>query len=243
MSQIIDDNSVGVKKQFNIWVFFGTSIWFLLILMVILRIFIFQQVSVVGASMEPNYITGQLLFVNQIGDTFKRGQVVAAYDNDKLASDANYFTRFSPSTRFLLKRVIGLPGEEIELIGDKVIIYNDENPEGVILREDYISNKTKVQQEADDYYFPRTIIEEDHYFLMGDNRNNSTDSRRKGGFADYAILGYETLRFWPLNDLKFFSLPKYDFLKIDDITNQKLDDKNKTQSINMDTFNQDIALL
>ncbi len=227
---VIEENN---KKELNIWVFLGSCVWIFLIIMVVLRIFVFQQVSVVGASMEPNYFTGQLLFVNQIGNDFERGQVVAAYDNDTVAADANYFTRFSAGTRFLLKRVIGLPGEEIELIGSKVIIYNDEFPDGFILNEDYISEKTKLKQESEDYYFPRTIIEKDHYFLMGDNRNNSTDSRRKGSFSDYAVLGYETVRFWPAKELKFFKLPEYTISEIDEVTNEKLKQREDKESINV----------
>ncbi|NJS40801.1 signal peptidase I [Candidatus Gracilibacteria bacterium] len=151
-------------KSFNIWVFLGSSIWVFLILLIILRIFVYQQVSVVGGSMEPNYHTGELLFVNQIGNNFERGMVVAAYDNENTAAEANYLTRFSPSTRFLLKRIVGLPGEEIEMIQDKVIIYNQENPDGVLLEEKYLGQKARQDQIQSDFYFPKTKIAKDHYF-------------------------------------------------------------------------------
>jgi signal peptidase I len=223
-------NNSRVAKRFNIWVFFSSSIWFFLIALIILRVFVFQQVSVVGSSMEPNYQTGELLFVNQLGDNFKRGQVVAAYDNENIAAEANYLTRFNPGTKFLLKRIIALPGEEIEMVDDKVIIYNEEFPDGFILQEDYISDSVRNQQIASDFYFPKTKVTADHYFLMGDNRTNSTDSRRKGSFASFSILGYETIRFWPLAKLQLHKTPEYDFLEIDDITKSKIQSRNSEQT-------------
>jgi signal peptidase I len=161
--------------------------------------------------MEPNYFTNETLLVNQVDKNFRRGQVVAAYENQDVAKDADYFTRFRAT--FLLKRVIGLPGEDIELLGSKVIIYNSQYPEGVILSEDYISSDVKFSEDKNNYYYPRTKIPDKKYFLMGDNRTNSSDSRvaKYGPFADYAIFGQESFRFWPLARFDTFDLPKYTY--------------------------------
>ena len=135
-----NNTNTFVKQSRNLfvsfWGWFWTGLWFLIMLLLLLKFVIFQQVTVVGESMQPNYYTGEQLFVNQIDKNFRRGQVVAVYRDKDVAKGANYLTRFSAV--FFLKRVVGLPGEEIEIIGDKTIIYNKENPNGAILVEDYL---------------------------------------------------------------------------------------------------------
>jgi signal peptidase I len=201
-------------KSINIWSIIWGFVWGLIIFIMFTRLFWLQQVSVVGASMEPNYHTSQLLLVDQIFDNFKRGQVVAVYDNPSIAKDANYLTRYQSGVRFLLKRIIGLPGEEIEIRGSKVIIYNKDFPDGTVLTEDYIDPKIKLSMESREYYFERKMIPQDSYFLMGDNRTNSLDSRNKGSFPAYAILGFERYRFFPFSEFHIFKLPEYTFTNI-----------------------------
>ncbi|NJL97217.1 hypothetical protein HC864_05445 [Candidatus Gracilibacteria bacterium] len=67
--------------------------------------------------------------------------------------------------------------------------------------------------------------------MLGDNRSNSIDSRRKGAFADFSILGYETIRFWPFSEFKFFNDPGYEFLQIDEVTKSLLDNARQKQSL------------
>ena len=216
------------KKNFfaSFWSWFWTIVWFLIMLVLILKFVIFQQVTVVGESMQPNYYTGEQLFVNQIDKNFRRGQVVAVFRDREVAKTADYFTRFNAV--FFLKRVIGLPGEEIEIIGDKTIIYNKENPSGVILTENYLGSSVVAKEKencAQNYascYFKRIKIEPNFFFLMGDNRVNSTDSRSVGSFTDYSILGQESFRFWPLATSSVFSLPDYKFLPIDAKTQEEI---------------------
>ncbi len=190
-------------------IIFSVAGWILLLGLVILRLFIYQQVTVIGASMEPNYHTGELLMVNQINKNFQRGQVVAVYDDKVAAKNADYWTRFH--TRFLLKRIICLPNEQCEIIGSKVIIYNQQYPEGRELVEDYISDQNKARMEQTKYYFPKTTVASDNYFVMGDNRTNSSDSREKGTFPTYALFGQESVKFWPLNQVHVFKLPEYKY--------------------------------
>jgi signal peptidase I len=186
---------------------FWTLLWIVTFALLILRIFVFQQVNVVGVSMQPNYFGDEQLIINQIDRTIQRGQVVAVYRDNEVAKNANYFTRFDQNTVFFLKRVIGLPGEELEIIDGKVIIYNERFPEGVVLIENYLPE----QEECNEKYFTKTLIPEGEYFLMGDNRCNSFDSRGHGPFHEYAILGQETVKFWPLEKLEVFHLPDYKF--------------------------------
>lgn len=206
-----------VQRELNIWAIVWGLVWAFFIFIFIARVFWLQQVSVVGASMEPNYFTNQLLLVDQINKNFQRGQVVAVYDDKIVAQEANYFTRFQPGVRFLLKRIIALPGEDIEIIGSSVIIYNDTYPNGAVLGEDYISDSVKARMDSSNYTFERYSVPEGEYFVMGDNRTNSTDSRApgKGSFPEFAILGQERIRFWPTVDFHLFELPQYTFSPIE----------------------------
>jgi len=204
------------------WEGFWFVFWTLILALSILRIFVFQQVKVNGQSMDPNYHDGQMLLINRSDQEVSRGQVVAVYARKDVAAKANYFTPFDPTNIFFLKRVVGLPGESIEMIGSKVIIYNQEFPEGAILVEPYLSQKVIQEMEESNFYFPKTMIEQDHYFLMGDNRKYSRDSREVGTFPKYTIFGKEVLRYWPLEEVRTFQIPNYSFAKIDPETNSKL---------------------
>jgi signal peptidase I len=207
--------------------------WLVLLIALVLRIFVFQQVQVDGKSMFPNYDDKQYLLVNQIDKNFQRGQVVAAYAYRNFADEVthrmnpinSYFARFScdnPAGRteadckakFYLKRIVGLSGEEIEIIGGTVIIYNSQYPDGKILEESYISDSVKKTEESRNFYLPRTKIPAGDFFLMGDNRSNSYDSRAIGTFADFAIFGKETFRVYPFDTFHNFDLPEYTFSDI-----------------------------
>jgi signal peptidase I len=204
------------KHSLNIWTLIWGFLWALLIFILFARIFWLQQVSVIGASMEPNYYTDQLLFVDQLNKNFERGRVVAVYDDKNIAKDANYFTRFQPGVRFLLKRIIALPGESIEIRGSQVIIYNTQYPNGAVLQEDYLPARTKQLMEQQKNPYPKTFVPEGEYFVLGDNRTNSTDSRFKGTFPEYAILGQEFVRAWPLEVARMYwsEKPEYKFTPV-----------------------------
>jgi signal peptidase I len=201
----------------------GSLFWLFLLLIVILKFLVFQNVTVVGKSMMPNYEDGQLLLVNQISKNFKRGDVVAVYQDFEAAKTADYLTRFK--TTFFLKRVIAMPGEYIEIIGGDVIIYNSDHIDGSVLVEDYIPLDTKKTEDIRKFYFPKTKIADDSYFVMGDNRSNSTDSRVSslGPIKNYAMFGKEFIRFWPIAETELFSDPVYEFNAISNEIKTKKD--------------------
>lgn len=205
---------LGSSSQFPIKTLVGILFWLLLIMIVVLKLVVFQQVSVVGASMEKNYFNGETLLINQLDRNLNRGQVVAVYRDKEVAKNADYFTRFQAT--FFLKRIIGLPNEEIEIIGNQVIIYNDQHKNGSFFIEDYISSDVSKAMISSNYYFPKTKILPGNFFLMGDNRTNSLDSRSLGAFAEFAIFGQESVRFWPFDRLTFFSLPDYKYKDLDE---------------------------
>lgn len=150
-----------------------------LIITFIIKAFIGEVTVVVGSSMHPTLETGDRLVVNRIGYLLgepKKGDVITF----KYSKDSNY-----------IKRVIGVPGDSINIHDKKVFVNGKE------LDESYIAEKTLS---GGDFEYPVKVTE-DHYFVMGDNRNNSKDSRRRTvGLVDKkAIRGKAFLRIWPFN--------------------------------------------
>jgi len=153
-----------------------------LIIVVPIRAFVFQPFFVRGASMEPNFHDFDYLIVDEISYRFaepKRGDVIVFYN------PSNNSQRF-------IKRVIGLPGETIRVSEGKVSIKND--ADFFILDETaYLSESTKTPGNRE------MLLEQDQYFVMGDNRGLSLDSRSFGALEKSLIIGKESFRLWPLS--------------------------------------------
>lgn len=145
-----------------------------------LRLYIAQPFVVNGASMDPTFANGQYLIVDQISYRFEnplRGSVlIFKYPKD-------------PS-KYFIKRVIGLPGETVRIVNGTVSIINDENPDGFILEEPYIKYEKK------DSITMRLGSTE--YFVMGDNRYGSADSRSWGALPAEDIVGRPFIRLFPI---------------------------------------------
>lgn len=164
--------------------------WLLTILAVaaaaiVLRTFVAENVIVVGSSMEKTLFTGQWLIVNKLGYKFKtplRGDIIVL-DPDAIAD---------PSIRDndYVKRIVALPGEEINIKGGNVYI------NGEILDEPYALGTTY----SNGTIFP-FVIPEGTYFVMGDNRQVSYDSRQIGVIEIRNIKGETIFRLWPLNEI------------------------------------------
>lgn len=148
-----------------------------------IRMFVAQPFIVSGASMEQTFQNGEYLIVDQISYHFEepeRGDVIIfRYPRD-------------PS-KFFIKRVIGLPGEKIAIEGNTVTISNAEHPGGAVLNEPYVAAMQ-----------PNTFLEEElgegEYFVMGDNRDQSSDSRMWGVLQEQNIVGRALLRLFPIGD-------------------------------------------
>jgi len=167
-----------------------------LIIILPIRYFIIQPFYVKGASMEPNFYDHEYLIINEIGYRFedpKRGEVVVfKYPNN--------------TREYFIKRVIGLPGERVEIKDGIITVFNSENTEGLELSEDYLSpwqqtNGNKVVNLGDD-----------EYYLMGDNRLFSFDSRAFGPVKEEYLIGKVLFRGWPLNRFGLLTeIPNYNF--------------------------------
>ena len=175
-----DDSYYGVGSF--IWEIIKVFFWALIIIIPI-RIFLFQPFFVQGASMEPNFENGDYLIVNEFG--YKKtsfsafGKDVVLMDSFKELSrqDVVVFRYPQNPKQFYIKRVIGLPGERIKIEGGRITIFNEDNPDGFLLD---------------------VVLGEDKYYVLGDNRRFSHDSRTWGPLSKKDIVGKVLLRAWPV---------------------------------------------
>jgi signal peptidase I len=182
------------------------KIFFLAFIIIIpVRAFLFQPFFVQGASMEPNFEDNQYLIINEFG--YKETKIgIADKDLFTVASfknlsrgDVVVFRYPKDRSKFFIKRIIGLPGEKIEIKNNQVKIFNNENQEGFLLDETvYLSPAEKTFGDL------ILTLKENEYFVMGDNRNASSDSRFWGPINKTDVVGKVLVRAWPLNSLKVF---------------------------------------
>jgi signal peptidase I len=157
-----------------------------------IRYFLFQPFFVKGQSMEPNFENGDYLIVDEITYRLKepqRGEVIVfKYPN-------------VPSQRYI-KRIIGLPGETLEIKNGQVFIL--ENGKYQVLDESsYLHSSTFTQGNL------KITLGDNEYFVMGDNRSASYDSRRWGPVPRQNIIGRVYLRAWPFAALAKVETPAY----------------------------------
>jgi signal peptidase I len=147
---------------------------FTLLIYLLIRTFLFENYRVVGSSMVPTLENGEFLVVNKLGFRLhppQRGDIIV-------------FTDPVSPDRKLIKRVIGLPGETVE-IQDGMILINRQ-----VLDEPYLEDPGGSSR-------PASVLPEGEYFVLGDNRNNSSDSRTWGTLSRERIVGKAWLAYWP----------------------------------------------
>ncbi len=152
-----------------------------------IRLYVAQPFIVSGSSMDPTFADGQYLIIDQISYNFrepKRGDVIVfRYPRDP--------------AKFFIKRIVGLPGDTIVLQENEVAITNSENSEGFILEESFVQQERK--------YEPKEItMGDDEYFVMGDNRDSSSDSRYWNALPKSNIIGKAFLRILPTKQATIF---------------------------------------
>jgi signal peptidase I len=167
---------------------------------VLIRTFLVQPFLVEGPSMEPTFSTGNYLLVDKFSYKFlgnpKRGDVVIFDIPDP---NHTFHTCLLPifgscyfeTNRYLIKRIVGLPGEKVTILGGVVTIFNKDNPNGIILDDKEIEFKSDMSDERQ--------LSDNEYYVMGDNRANSSDSRYWGALPKENIVGRPILRLTPLN--------------------------------------------
>lgn len=179
------------EKKDTIWQSIKEWIQVVVIALIIalpIRWYVAEPFIVNGASMDPTFATGQFLVVDRITYRFeppKRGDVIVfEYPND-------------PST-YYIKRIIGLPGETVNIKEGIITIINKDNPKGLTLDEPYLS-ASHISRDTSS----RTLSETE-YFVMGDNRAQSSDSRFWGPLDKHYIIGRPIVRLLPLTKISFW---------------------------------------
>lgn len=158
---------------------------------VLLHFFVFSIYPVQGESMKPTMSPYNLVFINKIAkaNNVKRGQIVIL----KFPADKD--------SQLLVKRVIGLPGEKITITKTEVKI-NDK-----VLTEGYLTEPVGLDQISD--FVTEKTLAYNEYFVMGDNRLNSSDSRIFGAVQKSDISGRAELLLWPFDKFGFLAIPNY----------------------------------
>ncbi len=154
-----------------------------------IRFFIAAPYVVSGQSMEPNFHDWQYLIVDRI-----------SYDlGEPSRGDIIVFDLPQNESKALIKRIIGLPGETVMLSGQSVTIINEEHPQGFTLEEPYLDSANLA---------PNTELTmkltADEFFVLGDNRRVSADSRVWGSLPRKDIVGRVLFRLYPFDQLSIF---------------------------------------
>jgi signal peptidase I len=150
-----------------------------------------QSYTVVMSSMEPNFQEGECIMVNKVSyhsSGPQRGEVIVF--NPPPPNEESPYP--------FIKRVIGLPGETVEIKDEKVFI------DGIPIKEEYI-------MAPPNYTMPATVVPEDEYFVLGDNRNYSNDSHNNWTVPRDNIIGRAWFVYWPpskLGRVKHYSYPE-----------------------------------
>lgn len=179
-----DDNDPGPRaRAFFDWlvvIAIALSVAFLV------RGFVLAHFIVEGSSMDSTLETGDRVFVNKLSYRLhdpNRGDVVVLHQID------------GASERDLIKRVIALPGESIEMTNCEVLITDETSGESHVLEEPYLNFDVIAPNCGGD--FDSVSVPDDHVFVMGDNRSGSQDSRALGPISEDDLVGRAFVVFWP----------------------------------------------
>jgi signal peptidase I len=182
------------------------DIFLIIIVFILFGVFVVQPVVVEGTSMVPELHDGERLLVNKL--VYYKIQSVSWGHIQR--GDIVVFWYPKEPDKSYVKRVIGLPGETVEVRNGQVII------DGVALDEDYLDLEHNQSLPS----FPPKKVEEHYYFVMGDNRDNSSDSRYWGLVPEKYIYGKAFFRYWKPSNMGFLQHGVYNMPqapKIDDV--------------------------
>lgn len=183
------------RGEFRKW---GNELWEIIKVLLVslaivipIRYFIVQPFIVRGASMEPNFENREYLIIDEVSYYFRspeRGEpIVFRYPRDP--------------KQFFIKRIIGLPGEKVEIRDGKVKIFNSSHSEGFTLDEFYLDPPGRPTRP--DF---SAALGPAQFFVLGDNRDFSSDSRVWGALDKKFITGRAVFRAWPVN--RFGTIPE-----------------------------------
>ena len=158
-----------------------------------IRYFLIQPFVVRGSSMEPSFSSGDYLIIDEISYRFSEPQ----------RGDVVVFEYPRNPSQYYIKRIIGLPGERVQVGNSSVIIYNTDYPSGIEVEESYLTGDERTPGSAD------VTLGSDEYFVLGDNRTASSDSRVWGELESDEIIGRAWVRGWPVQAVGAVQTPVY----------------------------------
>jgi signal peptidase I len=200
-----NQNEQQPEREEGVFRAFGSFIWellkvFILALVIIvpLRVFVAEPFIVSGTSMVPTFHNREYLIIDKVsyrgGEPARGDVIVFKYPKDE--------------SQYFIKRVIGLPGEKVKVEEGHVVVYNSEFPDGQRIPEKYLPNQ--------DITFGRSelvSLGKDEYFVLGDNRQASSDSRIWGILPKKDIVGRAWFRVFPLTHFGPLHGNTYEFKK------------------------------
>jgi signal peptidase I len=157
-----------------------------ILIVIPIRMFIAQPFIVSGASMDNTFHNGQYLIVDQ----------VSYYFNQPARGDVVIFRYPRDPSKFFIKRIIGIPGDTITIENAQVKITNEQHPDGFILEEPYVKSMALSSRITE-------TLGEREYFVMGDNRDQSSDSRSWGILQEERIVGRALVRLFPPGEVNY----------------------------------------
>lgn len=193
----MNEKTKVVLKEILQWV---GSIVIAVVIAILIRAFVFEPVIVDGASMENTLIDGQRVILSKISK-IEVGEVIVLKANDKYLEENNLLKE-SKILQILfptalgddfVKRIVGEAGDKIFFDDDGYLYVND-----ILIEEPYIKEYgvTRAMSLENPY-----IVPADHYYVLGDNRNKSSDSRIIGPIDVDDILGQVVFRIWPISEI------------------------------------------
>lgn len=147
--------------------------------------------------MEPTFHDNEYLIIDEISYRF----------NEPARGDIIVFRYPRNPKEYFIKRVIGLPGEKVQIKDGNIYVFDQAHPDGIKLDETYLSADTKTYGLNEEI----TVLNDNQFYVLGDNRNASKDSRSFGPVSREFIVGHVLLRGWPFNKVNIFSAPEYGY--------------------------------
>lgn len=190
------NEQIGSGGAIGFFIFDFLKVFLIAIVIIIpVRWFLFQPFVVTGDSMLPNFQNRNYLIIDELTYRFRepvRGEVVVLRSPNN-ASD------------FFIKRIVGLPGERVFINNGHVTVFDSSGGSGLVLEEPYLEKNNITYGNVD------RVLGGDEFFVLGDNRLSSSDSRIWGALAEEDIVGRVVVRVLPIKKFQFFEQPVYNF--------------------------------
>ena len=170
----------------------GNFLWELLkfailafIIVVPIRTFVAQPFIVSGASMEPTFLNADYLIIDELSYRFGKPTY----------GDVVIFRYPKDPSKYFIKRIIALPSDTVKVSGSSITIFNDDHPKGILFDQSFITEDRQGSDELE------VRLGSDEYFVLGDNRKASSDSRYWGALPAKDIVGRALVRLFPLSSI------------------------------------------